>query len=146
MTFPAEPGRLGEARHALRTWLRECGLSAKRAQSVLLAVGEACTNAIEHAYRDTTREAVRVRVETAGGAGLLATVADTGTWKPPTTDPAAKRGRGTAIMQTMMDEVTIRPDPSGTTVTMQVRILDDDAADADQDRRPAGQVRHQGGG
>jgi anti-sigma regulatory factor (Ser/Thr protein kinase) len=146
MTFPAEPGRLGDARHALRTWLRQCGLSARRAQSVLLAVGEACINAIEHGYRDAERENVRVRVETAGGAGLLVTVADTGTWKTPVADPETKRGRGTAIMQTMMDEVSILPDPSGTTVTMHVRILDDDTADADQDRRPSGQVRHQGGG
>lgn len=146
MTFPAEPGELGDTRHTLRTWLRQCGLSTKRAQSVLLAVGEACTNAIEHAYRDTKREDVRVRVETAGGAGLLVTVADTGTWKTPVADPTTKRGRGTSIMKTMMDEVTILPDPSGTTVTMHVRILDDDTADADQDRRSSGQVRHQGGG
>ncbi|MFJ8962416.1 SpoIIE family protein phosphatase [Lentzea sp. NPDC102401] len=145
MTFPAEPGQLGGARHALRTWLRQCGLSAKRAQSVLLAVGEACTNAVEHAYLDTARKDVRVRVETAGDSGLLATVADTGTWKPQASDPAAQRGRGTSIMRTMMDEVTILPDPSGTTVTMQVRILDDDAADADQDRRSAGPLGHQGG-
>ncbi|MGW6442724.1 SpoIIE family protein phosphatase [Lentzea sp. NPDC055074] len=145
MTFPAEPGQLGGARHALRTWLRQCGLSAKRAQGVLLAVGEACTNAIEHAYLETKRKNVRVRAETASGAGLLVTVADTGTWKTPVTDTATTRGRGTAIMRTVMDEVTIVPDPSGTTVTMHVRILDDDAADVDQDRRPAGPHRDQGG-
>ncbi|WP_245777825.1 SpoIIE family protein phosphatase [Lentzea xinjiangensis] len=146
VTFPAEPGQLGGARRLLRTWLRQCGLSGPRAQSVLLAVGEACANAVEHAYRDTKRQAVRVRVETVGDAGLLATVADTGTWKIPITDPDARRGRGRKIMQTLMDEVAIFPDPTGTTVMMQVMIPDDDAAHPDQDHRPAGQICPQGGG
>ncbi|MFD9700964.1 SpoIIE family protein phosphatase [Lentzea sp. NPDC059081] len=122
MTFPAEPGQLHSARRTLRGWLRQCGFSTGRAQSVLLAVGEACANAIEHAYDDTRRQNVRIRLETSGVAGLLATVADTGTWKTPVVDPTARRGRGTKIMQTMMDDVAIIPDPTGTTVTMQVII------------------------
>ncbi|HUQ56976.1 SpoIIE family protein phosphatase [Lentzea sp.] len=146
MTFPAEPGQLQGARRTVRSWLRQCGFSAERAQSVLLAIGEACANAIEHAYRDATRQDVRIRLETAGDAGLLATVADTGTWKLPVDDPAAQRGRGTTIMLTMMDEVAILPDPTGTTVTMQVMISDDDAVDTDQDHRRAGQAGGQGGG
>ncbi|WP_082373919.1 SpoIIE family protein phosphatase [Nocardia sp. NRRL S-836] len=146
LTFRAEPGELHGARSALRTWLGQCGLSATLAQGVLLAVGEACANAVEHAYRDVTRQHVRVRAESAGGTGLLVTVADTGTWKTPTTDPAARRGRGTTIMRTMMDEVAIVPDQSGTTVTMQVMIPDDDAADADHDHRPAGQAGGQSSG
>ncbi len=145
MTFRAEPGQLHGARNALRTWLGQCGLSTTLAQGVLLAVGEACANAIEHAYRDEVRQHVRVRVESAGDTGLLVTVADTGTWKTPIADPAAKRGRGTAIMQTMMDEVAILPDPTGTTVTMQV-MIPDDAADVDQDHRPAGQAGGQSSG
>ncbi|MFD5827223.1 SpoIIE family protein phosphatase [Lentzea sp. NPDC060358] len=143
MSFPAEPGQLQGARRTLRGWLRQCGFSTGRAQSVLLAVGEACANAIEHAYRDDDRRAVRVRLETAGDSALRATVADTGSWKTPDDDPDAQRGRGTTIMLSMMDEVAILPEPTGTTVTMQVMISDDDAVDRDQDHRRAGQVGRQ---
>ncbi|MGZ3144323.1 SpoIIE family protein phosphatase [Lentzea chajnantorensis] len=146
LNFAAEPNQMHGARNTLRTWLGQCGLSTTLAQGVLLAVGEAWTNAIEHAYRDETRENVRVRVESAGDTGLLVTVVDTGTWKTPNTDPAARRGMGTTIMRTMMDEVAILPEPTGTTVTMQVMIPDDDAAEADQDHRRGRPIGGQGSG
>ncbi|SDF73520.1 PAS domain S-box-containing protein [Lentzea fradiae] len=144
LSFPAEANRLHETRGTVRDWLRQCGFSPGRAQSVLLAVGEACANAIEHAYRGTRRRDVRIRLETAGDAALLATVADSGTWKTPMDDPEARRGRGTTIMLSMMDEVAILPDPTGTTVTMQV-MINDDAAQDRQDDRLAGEVGGQGG-
>ncbi|WP_329792316.1 SpoIIE family protein phosphatase [Lentzea sp. DG1S-22] len=146
VVFPAEAGELHGARNTLRAWLDQCGFSTSLAQRVLLAVGEASTNAIEHAYRDVVRRGVRLRLETAGDHQLLVTVADTGTWKTPSADPAERRGRGTAIMEKMMDEVAILPDPTGTTVTMQVMIPHDDAVDADQIRGLAGQVPHHGEG
>ncbi|MFD4638274.1 SpoIIE family protein phosphatase [Lentzea sp. NPDC058436] len=145
VTFPAEPGELQGARGKLRSWLRQCGFSTGHAQRVLVAVGEASANAVEHAYRDATRQAVRLRLETVGGSDLHVTVIDTGTWKTPNTEPDARRGRGTTIMRTMMDEVDVVPDPTGTTVTMQVKIPHD-ATDPDQDHRPAGQARAQGRG
>ncbi|ANZ39652.1 hypothetical protein BBK82_30035 [Lentzea guizhouensis] len=146
LTFRAEPGQLYAARSTLRTWLSQCGLSTSLSQGILLAVGEACANAVEHAYRDVTRQQIRVRAESSATTGLLVTVADTGTWKTPTTDPTARRGHGTTIMQTMMDEVAILPDPTGTTVTMQVMIPDDDAAHPDHDHRRARQTGGEGSG
>lgn len=146
ISFPAEPGQLSSARTRLRTWLGQCGFSLALTQRVLVAVGEASANAVEHAYRNVARQAVRLRLETAGRTGLRVTVTDTGTWKTPTVDQAAGRGRGTKIMRTMMDEVTIVADPTGTTVTMQVMISDDDATDPDQDHRRSGQTGRQGVG
>ncbi|GHH40157.1 SpoIIE family protein phosphatase [Lentzea cavernae] len=145
VTFPAEADELQGARGKLRTWLRQCGFSTGHAQRVLLAVGEASANAIEHAYRDAVRQAVRLRLETVGNDQLHVTVVDTGTWKTPNTEPDASRGRGTTIMHTMMDAVSISPDLTGTTVTMQVKIPHD-ATDPDHDHRPAGQASPQGGG
>ncbi|USX54681.1 SpoIIE family protein phosphatase [Lentzea sp. HUAS12] len=145
VTFPAEPGELQSARGKLRTWLRQCGFSTGHAQRVLVAVGEASANAIEHAYRDAARQAVQLRLETVGDSDLHVTVVDTGTWKTPNSPPDASRGRGTTIMHTMMDEVAILPDPTGTTVTMQVKIPHD-ATDPDHHHRPAGQARPQGDG
>ena len=50
--MPAEPAVAAGLRRRLRTWLARHGCSASRAADMVLAVSEACNNAIEHAYRD----------------------------------------------------------------------------------------------
>ena len=57
--FRADPGELAQVRHDLREWLLQAGLSPERAGDLVLAVDEACANAVEHAYDgDTTGEVV----------------------------------------------------------------------------------------
>ncbi|MEU1261626.1 ATP-binding protein [Streptomyces cellulosae] len=53
---------------------------------------------------------------------LRVTVADSGRWKAPQPDANAHRGRGMPLMGAMMQQVTVTPGPSGTTVDMQMRI------------------------
>jgi serine phosphatase RsbU (regulator of sigma subunit)/anti-sigma regulatory factor (Ser/Thr protein kinase)/transposase len=50
MTFPADEGQLEDIRRSIRNVLTESDLSNKDVNSVLLAVEEACTNVIRHAY------------------------------------------------------------------------------------------------
>ena len=50
MTFPATEDQLEDIRSSIRNVLSESDLSAKATNSVLLAVEEACTNVIRHAY------------------------------------------------------------------------------------------------
>jgi len=50
MTFPAEEGQLEDIRRSIRNVLGESDLSTKDINGVLLAVEEACTNVIRHAY------------------------------------------------------------------------------------------------
>ncbi|GAA0251746.1 SpoIIE family protein phosphatase [Saccharothrix mutabilis subsp. mutabilis] len=121
LTFPAEAERLAPVRQALRTWSTQCGLSPEAVQDVLLAAGEACANAIDHAYRDAVRGTVRLRAEVVADT-LHLTVADNGSWKTPRPEANPDRGRGVTIMRAMMQHVTITRGPAGTTVDMSTRI------------------------
>ncbi|WP_240468422.1 SpoIIE family protein phosphatase [Streptomyces dangxiongensis] len=121
MSFPAESSQLAPVRNALRSWLAQCELPPSTVQNVLVAAGEACANAIEHGHRHAPGEAVRLRAE-ALVDNLRLTVADSGRWKVPQPELNAHRGRGVALMRAMMQQVTITPGPSGTTVDMQMRI------------------------
>ncbi len=121
ISFRAEAGQLAPVREALRGWLGQCGLPRQIAQSILVAAGEACANAIEHGHRDTPDDAIRLRAE-ALVDHLSLTVADTGRWLPPQPQPNDHRGRGLALMRAMMQDVTITPGPAGTVVKMHVRI------------------------
>ncbi|CCH31635.1 SpoIIE family protein phosphatase [Actinosynnema sp. NPDC047251] len=121
LTFAAESGQLAPVRQTLRSWLTKCGLPPQTVQSVLVAAGEACANAIEHGYRGAPGEAVRLRAEALVG-DLYLKVADAGRWKTPEPELNAHRGRGVAVMRAMMEQVTVTPGPAGTTVDMHLRI------------------------
>ncbi|GAA3117999.1 SpoIIE family protein phosphatase [Streptomyces rameus] len=121
MSFPAESSQLAPVRKALRSWLAQCDLPPNTVQNILVAAGEACANAIEHGHRHAPGEAVRLRAEALVDS-LRLTVADSGRWKTPQPELNAHRGRGVGLMRAMMQQVTITPGPSGTTVDMQMRI------------------------
>ncbi|WP_461110289.1 SpoIIE family protein phosphatase [Streptomyces calidiresistens] len=121
VTFPAESSQLAPVRKALRSWLNQCDLPPGTMQNVLVAAGEACANAIEHGHRDAPGEIVRLRAE-AFVDDLRVTIADTGHWKTPQPELNTHRGRGVTLMRALMQQVTITPGPSGTTVDMHLRI------------------------
>ncbi len=120
--FPADPGQIGTARAELRAWLADHEVPGKQAEDVLLAVGEACTNAVEHAYRPDADGAEFSMSGQVAGDDLTITVTDHGRWRTP--NPAADpfRGRGLMLMRAVMDEVRLHHDTQGTTVAMRVKI------------------------
>jgi anti-sigma regulatory factor (Ser/Thr protein kinase) len=121
MTLPAEPEALITARRALRNWLSDVGVDPETLYDITLATGEACTNAIEHAYAPGEAsfdlEAVR------GEDDVIVRVRDYGSWRPPR---GQNRGRGLKLMETLMDDVTLRRESTGTTVELR-RALTQDA-------------------
>ncbi|MEV4569353.1 SpoIIE family protein phosphatase [Nonomuraea sp. NPDC049419] len=121
VAFPAESSQLAPVRSALRTWLSRCQVTSAQAQSILVAAGEACANAIEHGHRDSPGETIRLRA-VATGDDVRLTVADTGRWKAPQPEANPHRGRGVALMRALMQEVTIQPGAAGTIVDMHARI------------------------
>ncbi|WP_333767305.1 SpoIIE family protein phosphatase [Streptomyces sp. IBSBF 2435] len=121
MSFPAESAQLAPVRKALRGWLDRCDLPPRTVQDVLVAVGEACANAIEHGHRDAPGNPVYFRAE-ALVDDLHLTIADSGRWKTPQPELNTHRGRGMSLMHALMQRVTITPGPSGTTVDMHTRI------------------------
>jgi PAS domain S-box-containing protein len=120
ITFPAEADQLAPVRGALRGWLELCELPLEQVQKVLVAAGEACTNAIEHGRR-RAQDTVRLQAE-ALADHINVIVADTGAWKVPVPIAGSRRGHGLVVMRAMMDDVAITSDDAGTTVEMRTRI------------------------
>ena len=119
--FSAESEQLASVRATLRGWLRSCDVGARTAQDVLVAAGEAIANAIEHGHRHLPGRQVRLRaVSTANQLRL--TITDSGRWRTTPPGDRGLRGHGIALMRALMQQVTIEPGPSGTTVEMYVRI------------------------
>ncbi|MFF4322946.1 SpoIIE family protein phosphatase [Streptomyces sp. NPDC001568] len=121
MSFPAESSQLAPVRKTLRGWLNQCDLPPTTMQNVLVAAGEACANAIEHGHRDAPGDTIYFRAE-AYVDNLRLTIADTGCWKAPQPELNTHRGRGMGLMRALMQQVTVTPGPSGTTVDMHTRI------------------------
>ena len=115
---PAAPASLAPLRHRLRAWLTLRGVGEARAADTVLAVSEACNNAIEHAYA-THAGTVRVIAEHQG-ATLRIVVEDAGGWRE--TEPTPERGRGIPIMHGVMERVVIDRLPAATRVTLEQRL------------------------
>jgi CheY-like chemotaxis protein/anti-sigma regulatory factor (Ser/Thr protein kinase) len=115
---PAHGTQLQPARDRLRRWLAGQRLPAGLCDDVLLAIGEAAANAIEHGSRHDPRRVVSIEV-TRDGDGLTAAVADTGRWVLDSTrGPARGRGRGFSIMEALATEVTVHRAWVGSTVEL----------------------------
>ncbi|MEY9886510.1 PAS domain S-box-containing protein [Catenulispora sp. MAP5-51] len=121
ISFAAESSQLAPVRKALRGWLSQCDLPPGTAQNILVAVGEACANAVEHGHRDALGDMVFFRAE-AHVDSLYLTIVDTGSWKPPQEQGSTDRGRGLKLMRALMNHVVVTPGPTGTTVRMHMRI------------------------
>ncbi len=117
LQMPASPRALAHIRSSIRRWLHAVGVSGQDASDLLVAVGEACANTVEHAY-GPRGGSVRVRMDLRP-PDVVATVSDTGHYRP---SRGKNGGRGTLLMQALTDEVTIEHDPSGTEITLRRRM------------------------
>ena len=134
LDLQAVPSALPGVRRRLGAWLTELGMSEQDRIGVMVAVGEACANAAEHAYRGVEPGPMSVTAVVDVDGVLTVTVHDQGTWRPPDRDPG-DRGRGLLIMRQLLDRVTLVEAGRGTTVTMSVRLRRAPEVDAEQ---PAG--------
>ncbi|MFI9005719.1 SpoIIE family protein phosphatase [Actinosynnema sp. NPDC053489] len=122
VTFSAAPGELAPVRHTLRAWLDSCDITAQQTFDILVAAGEACTNAVEHGHRDHPGRPIRLRA-TALPDEVRLVVTDTGAWRAPEPVSDGRRGRGLHVMRGLVDSVTVLPGATGTTVEMHTRIV-----------------------
>jgi anti-sigma regulatory factor (Ser/Thr protein kinase) len=116
----ADPSCLASIRARLRQWLPQAAVDDRDGTDILIAIGEAAANAFEHgtAGRGDGHEPVQITVTVrAAHATVEATVADTGSWRPPREQPDT-RGHGIPFMHALMDHVDISTSERGTTVTM----------------------------
>ncbi len=111
LEFSAVPDSLSEIRAALRRWLPTVGASDDDIADLLVAVGEASANVVEHAY-GPLGGTVELHLA-ANDREVIATVKDNGSWRPPR---GQHRGRGTQLMQHLSDDVRFEHGPDGTSV------------------------------
>jgi anti-sigma regulatory factor (Ser/Thr protein kinase) len=132
--FPALPNRLAPIRHRLAAWLEENGVEPELRGDLILAVSEACGNAITHAYRDRDGTVVmQVRLD---DGKLTIRVSDTGRWLERR-EPSITGGRGLDIIRALVDDAHVHGTPQGTTVIMQRRIVPPQGSDALAAARPS---------
>lgn len=126
ISVPARPDQLVLVRGRLRAWASGAGLNTRQIGDLLLACGEACANAIEHAYRGGTEGGtVEVDAERLEDGSVVVRVTDSGRWAV-STGPSPDRGRGLALMRATMRTVDVEVQDSGTTVVL--RTLADSRA------------------
>jgi serine phosphatase RsbU (regulator of sigma subunit)/anti-sigma regulatory factor (Ser/Thr protein kinase) len=115
LRIPNDVGALDLVRDAMRAWLAGTSLTRDDGHAVVLAVWEACANAVEHAS-EPNGDYVDVRAEVTG-SGVKLVVDDTGSWRHPT--ERAGRGRGLGLMRSTMTSVDVTPGATGTRVTLE---------------------------
>jgi two-component sensor histidine kinase len=116
LELPPEPGSVAEARHAVRDLARAAGSSE---QDVALAVSEAVSNAVIHAFRFGKVGLVRVRARHRGDE-LVVTVADNGVGMIPDVDNPGL-GVGTSLISRLSELATFESSDEGTIVTMKFK-------------------------
>ncbi|WP_197519493.1 ATP-binding protein, partial [Mycobacterium sp. E2327] len=89
-------------------------------EDVLLATGEAVTNAIEHGSRCEPRRTVSVEAFLHGET-VAVTVSDTGSWADDSSASlrSRRRGRGLTLIGGLADRVATVRTPGGTRVTLE---------------------------
>ena len=117
LELPAVPSSLARIRTSLRRWLAGVDATESAVHDMLVAVGEATANAVEHAY-GPTGGTISVKIEL-DGLEVVVRVSDTGQWRSPR---GQGRGRGTLIMETTTDDFHVERGPTGTEVTLRRRI------------------------
>jgi PAS domain S-box-containing protein len=117
LDLPTNPKSLATLRRTVGRWLESIGATAVESNDVQICCHEACSNAMEHAYR--FREAT-IDVDGAfDGASVRITISDRGGWREKRD---SERGRGLDLIHALMDEVDVEPSEHGTVVRMRKRL------------------------
>jgi anti-sigma regulatory factor (Ser/Thr protein kinase) len=111
----------------MRAWLDSHGVPVAATNAALLAVGEACANAIEHAYMDRDGGDVAVDIAQRPDGSLLVLVRDNGRFRAAPA-PGGDRGRGTDIMRALTTDFSRDSTSAGTTVRFRVPVEEPAAA------------------
>ncbi len=117
--LPATPMTIPEARHRLRHWLTGITVDPRRAADILLATGEAVSNAIEHGSGGDSLTTVSIEAFVRGDT-VSATISDTGRWSGDSSasQRSLRGGRGLTMINGLADHVKTVRTAHGTRITL----------------------------
>jgi stage II sporulation protein AB (anti-sigma F factor) len=131
LEFPSRSSNEGFARSAVACFAAQLDPTLNELEDIKTSVSEAVTNAIVHAYPDDLGK-VLLKVRICPGNVLEITVRDHGRGIPDvekarqpmfTTGGAERSGMGFTIMESFMDQLSVRSAAGkGTTVVMKKRL------------------------
>ncbi|MDQ3763102.1 MAG: ATP-binding protein [Actinomycetota bacterium] len=126
LVLAAEPAALSLIRGRLRQWLKAYQWPDAELEDLVLAVSEAASNAVEHAYPPGVLGNVevggRVIVVPDGSWMVELTVRDHGCWRP-IPERSENRRRGIPLMKATLAELVIDGTDQGTCVSMRSRSV-----------------------
>jgi signal transduction histidine kinase/FixJ family two-component response regulator len=116
---PAAPANIPQARHRLRDWLIGLAVDPRRIADILLATGEAVSNAIEHGSGGDSLRTVSIEAFVRGDT-VIATVSDTGRWSGDSSasQRSLRGGRGLTMINGLADHVRTVRTAHGTRITL----------------------------
>jgi anti-sigma regulatory factor (Ser/Thr protein kinase) len=119
LELPADSRRLYELRTRVGRWLANAGIAPEVIPDVVIALNEAASNSMLHAYASTPQRG-HVRVSLAiGDDEITAVVADEGAWRQRRDH---HDGRGLDLMGALMTEVQLEHTAVGTEVRLTRRL------------------------
>jgi serine/threonine-protein kinase RsbW len=119
--LPAVPGSVGVLRHAVVDLLAEADVRDERIAEVELAISEACSNVVIHAYPDATPGPIRVRAAIDEEDVLVVTVADEGRGMAPRPDSPGY-GLGLPLIGRLASAFEVETPESGPGTVLRMRF------------------------
>lgn len=139
VAFTSDTCRLAEIRQTVRDFLSACGFEECEAELLVLALDEACTNIIRHAYgnackpvrleMDRRRDCVRFTLRDYGKS------CDPERIRSRNLEDVRPGGVGVHIIKQAFDNVTYEPRPRGTKLVLEKRYPRKEDAASSADRR-----------
>lgn len=125
ISWPATPQAIADARAEVVARAREAGAGGELLDDIKLAVSEACSNAVMHAYVTPHRRAERFAIATAARCGRFEVwVADEGRGAEPAEPTLGGGGLGLGLMAALSPAMTIgRLRDGGTQVHLRFTLL-----------------------
>ena len=129
VALPLNTRLLPKTRQAVAGYLEEVAMTEDTLHDVILALDEACTNVIRHAFPGTSDGEYQVSAVVEGGE-IRITVEDHGVGFDPGrldedwVEPEATSGRGLSIIQSVMSSVDVSTpeDDGGTRLVMRKKL------------------------
>ena len=130
----ADVGAPSEVRRLLRQWLAGLSWPADETDDLLLAVSEAVSNSVDHAYPPGRPGEVefeaRCETDSTGARYAVLVVRDRGAWRPQP-EWHENRRRGLQLMRACTGSLEVDPGELGTTIRMTSRPVPVPAEDSE---------------